>query len=68
MNRFAFPYEWMAENWPHSVLPGAAARPQAPPDPAVEIRLAGATLNVPPGIDATGLTGLLRAVRRSAAA
>ena len=48
----------------------AEADPSAPapaPAPSIELHVAGATLRIPPGIDAALLTLVLRAVRASAA-
>jgi hypothetical protein len=80
MNRFAFPYEWMIENWPRSATTGVAAAsaitiepiprqsasPRMPSGGIIEIMLAGATVHVPSGIDGTWLAEVMRAVRGSA--
>ncbi len=80
MNRFAFPYEWMIENWPRSATTDAAAAaaikigpiprqlasPRMYSDGTIDIMLADATVHVAPGIDGALLADVLRAVRGSA--
>jgi len=44
----------------------AVATTPARPTPPIEVKLAGAVLRIPPGIDVTLLTAVLRAVRASA--
>jgi hypothetical protein len=46
MNRFAFPSEWMARNWPRKTVPEEAAFSAPGFAPIVEIRLTGAVIQV----------------------
>jgi hypothetical protein len=49
MNRFAFPSEWMARNWPQKTVSERAASSAAGFVPIVEIRLMGAVIQVAAG-------------------